>query len=284
MLSILIPTYNYTVVPLVTELQKQCLECHIAFEILVYDDGSKSPINTINHFINNIPNCTFKELPNNIGRSANRNLLAENAKYDLLLFVDAGTFPKGKNFIENYISFENEKVIFGGMTHLKNAPKKPFKLRWIYTKEREAKTFSSSNFLIIKNIFKDFPFDESIKTYGYEDVLFFRNLKNNHIQIHILNNPVIHYPDDNTHTFLKKTEAAIENLIHLVGQGKLTKEDSKIYKYFLKIEKLHLTKGVSKIFNVLKQPMVLNLNSNYPSLLLYDLYRIGYFCQLKTKR
>ena len=124
MLSILIPTYNYNVLPLVNELHEQCLESNIIFEILVYDDGSNGPINAINHTINNLQNCIFKELPNNIGRSAIRNLLAENAQYDILLFVDAGTFPKGKNFIGNYILIENEKVIFGGMTHLKNAPKK----------------------------------------------------------------------------------------------------------------------------------------------------------------
>lgn len=40
MLSILIPTYNYNVVPLVLELQKQCLEYKIHFEIIVFDDGS----------------------------------------------------------------------------------------------------------------------------------------------------------------------------------------------------------------------------------------------------
>lgn len=41
MLSILIPTYNYDVVPLVLELLEQCLECGIAFKNLVFDDGSK---------------------------------------------------------------------------------------------------------------------------------------------------------------------------------------------------------------------------------------------------
>ena len=56
MLSILIPTYNYNVVPLVLDLHKQCLECEINFEILVFDDGSK--LFTIeNHKINSLKNC-----------------------------------------------------------------------------------------------------------------------------------------------------------------------------------------------------------------------------------
>jgi len=284
MLSILIPTYNYNAVPLVSELHKQCLECEIEFEILVYDDGSKSEINLINTTIHNIQNCTFRELPNNIGRSAIRNLLAQDAKYNLLLFVDSGTFPKEKNFINTYISFKNEQVICGGMTYLEKAPKKPYKLRWIYTKERERKTLCSSNFLIGKSVFEKFPFDESIKKYGYEDVLFFRNLKKNHIHVRFFKNPVIHNSDDDANMFLRKTEEAIENLSNLVEQGKLTKEDSKVYKYYQKIEKLNLVKGASIIFNILKKPIVSNLNSNFPWLLLYDLYRIGYFCHLKTKK
>ena len=40
MLSILIPTYNYNVFPLVLDLHKQCLECKIDFEILCQDDHS----------------------------------------------------------------------------------------------------------------------------------------------------------------------------------------------------------------------------------------------------
>ncbi|PKQ43550.1 glycosyltransferase family 2 protein [Confluentibacter flavum] len=284
MISILIPTYNYNVVPLVSELHDQCLKCAIEFEILVYDDGSKSQINSFNNTINNIQNCTFKELPNNIGRSSIRNLLAKDAKYNLLLFIDSGTFPKEKNFIEKYIAIKNEKVICGGMTYLKKIPKKPYKLRWVYTKKRERKTLCSSNFLIKKKIFKGYPFDESIKSYGYEDVLFFNTLKRNQIQICFFKNQVVHNSDDDANTFLKKTEYAIENLSHLVEQGKLTKEDSKVFKYSFYIEKLNLVRLATLVFKILKKPIVLNLNSNYPFLLLYDMYRIGYLCQLKTKK
>ena len=45
MLSILIPTYNYNVYPLVTELKKQIDELAIEYEILVQDDSSKSSEN-----------------------------------------------------------------------------------------------------------------------------------------------------------------------------------------------------------------------------------------------
>ena len=59
MLSILIPVYNYNVVPLVLELHKQCLECEIDFEIFCQDDESNSDLNTKNEIINSLENCCF---------------------------------------------------------------------------------------------------------------------------------------------------------------------------------------------------------------------------------
>ena len=41
MLSILIPTYNYNVYPLVMELKSQADELDLSYEILVQDDASK---------------------------------------------------------------------------------------------------------------------------------------------------------------------------------------------------------------------------------------------------
>lgn len=61
MLSILIPTYNYNVYPLVSELHRQCLECGIAFEIIVFDDGSNRYIKD-NQQINSFKNYCFEVL------------------------------------------------------------------------------------------------------------------------------------------------------------------------------------------------------------------------------
>lgn len=283
MLSILIPTFNYDCVPLAKELHKQCIGCDIEFEILVYDDGSKSVTNTRNTTINTFQNCTFKELPNNIGRSAIRNLLAKNAKYELLLFIDAGTLPQKENLIEHYITTSND-VANGGMTCSETAPKKPFKLRWLYTKHRERNALCSSNFLIKKAIFEKHPFDESIKTYGYEDVLFFDNLKKNDINVLKIDNPVIHASDDDAITFIKKTELAISNLITLIDTDKLDKKNFKASKLFSKLEKLKLVDLTILVFNLSKSLLIKNFNSSYPSLLLFDFYRLGYFCTLKKNK
>jgi len=283
MLSILIPTFNYDSVPLVKELHRQCIEYGIEFEILVYDDGSKSVFSKTNNIISTLEHCTFEALPNNIGRSSIRDFLAKNANYGLLLFIDTDTFPESNNFIKNYFN-TNENVVNGGVTCTEKPPKKPFRLRWLYTKHREQNALCSSNFLIKKTIFEKYPFDETIKTYGYEDVLFFDNLKKNNIKVLKIDNPVIHASDDNASTFIKKTESAINNLILLIDSNKLNKINFKAASLYSKMEKLKLVGLIILIFKLSKRLLIKNFQSSYPSLLLFDFYRLGYFCTLKKTK
>jgi glycosyltransferase involved in cell wall biosynthesis len=72
MLSILIPVYNYSVYPLVSELQKQCLESNIQFEILCQDDASNL-FKIENEKINSLENCNFSVNNLNVGRGKNIN-------------------------------------------------------------------------------------------------------------------------------------------------------------------------------------------------------------------
>lgn len=283
MLSILIPCYNYNAVSLVNELYKQAIECKIHFEILVYDDASKSLLNTTNKTINTLKFCTFKALPKNLGRSKIRNKLAQDASFDNLLFLDVDTYPKSKNFIKNYLDFKALNLVYGNVTQKEKAPLKPLKLRWLYTKKRESNAFSSANFFIKKSVFLNFPFDASISLYGYEDVLFFKTLKANTNSIKMINNSVYHNDICTTKTYLKKVKTALKNLILLTDNGKISKKDSKIYYHFLVIQQLRLVGCVSILYKIFNPLLIQNFNSNYPYLLLFDFYRLGYFCHLKTK-
>lgn len=280
MLSILIPTYNYNVYPLACQLEQQALDANIVFEIICFDDGSKSQLNSKNNSINSLKNCTFKELSSNIGRSAIRNLLGKNAKYENLLFVDAGTMPKNENFIKTYLSVISKEVASGGMTNLEKKPEANYKLRWVYTKKRETKTFCSSNFIIKRQSFLNFPFDETLKQYGYEDVLFFETLKKNNIDTFSFNNKVVHQCDDDAKSFLLKTEKAICNLKVLMQKNKLNKDQSTIIKYYLNLKKIKLTNIIGLLFKLSKPLLNKNLTSKHASLLIYDAYRLGYLCSI----
>jgi len=291
MLSILIPVYNYNVIPLVEEVYKQVSLCNIPFEILVFDDQSNLFLKE-NDAINNFPECSFRRLSKNIGRSAIRNLLASEALHGKLLFIDAGTFPENKNFIKTYVENIHHKVITGGMTYLKEPPKKPFKLRWIYTKKRESVSQNatnkrsivcSSNFLINKEIFDIITFDESLQKYGCEDVVFFDAIAKKEIPIHYIINPVIHDANDDAETFIRKTEFAVENLIELIDTNKLSYDRYKVSSLYYKMNKLKIDKAVSFIFRISRNLLKKNFHSSYPSILCYDFYRLGYFCLTKNK-
>ncbi len=137
--------------------------------------------------------------------------------------------------------------------------------------------------MINKDVFLSNLFDETIKKYGYEDVLFFKKLSEKNIQTHFFNNPVIHSSDDDANTFIKKTEYAIENLIDLIKTKKIDADSQKMYRLYSSLKKLKLVFLTHKVHKTLKPLLLKNFNSSYPSILLFDVYRIGYFCYIKTK-
>ncbi|WP_289665864.1 glycosyltransferase family 2 protein [Flavobacterium panacagri] len=286
MLSILIPVYNYDVSKLVLELKHQADNLGIKHEILCQDDASKSTINTKNQEVNSFPYVSFFINEFNLGRGKNINSLAQKAKYDWLLILDCDTFPAQNNFIQNYVNAlsKNINIIFGGIIYEEKKPPKEQLLRWIYGQKRETASLLSSNLLIRKDIFIEYPFDESITKYGYEDVIFFSSLKKNHFEILQIQNPTFHLNLETSEQFLSKTNTALENLVLLYNSNKISKTDSKIIKAFEVLKSLKLITFTRFVFNKNKERIERNLLSENPSLFYFDLYKLGYFCVLYSAR
>ena len=295
MLSILIPTYNYNVVPLVKALYKQIVEENILFEIICFDNGSKSILNNDNDELNSMNHCYFTSLKKDVGRSKIRNLLAEKSKYDWLLFLDADILPIDKFFIRNYLSSIDLKqnVYYGGLKYDDIKPSKNELLRWVYGKSREEipiekrtlnpnKYFSSANFLIKKKTFNTFKFNENLTKCGHEDTLLALDLVRNGIEITQVYNPVYHLGLDENKVFLLKTRAAVENLLKLNEQGKITIKDNKMLNYFSKIKFLNLINLTTFFYKKNIKKMEKNLTSTNPSLLIFDLYKMGYLCSITS--
>lgn len=294
MLSILIPTYNYNVVPLVLELQKQCLECEITFEILVFDDNSKLFFDE-NQQINSLENCRFSKNNSNLGRGKNINFLAESAEFDWLLIMDCDTFPTQNNYIQKYISKinENEKVVFGGIQYKKEKPKKDQLLRWIYGNSRESLSVEkrnsnpnenalTSNLLIEKEVFLSNPFDKSITNYGYEDLVFLSELKEKGVLVTHIDNPTFHLGLETSQEFLEKTRIALTNLKSIAKTNPRASSESKILKIYSILNKVYLDSLISYLFKITESKIAKNLLSQKPSLLLFDLYKLGYYCSIKS--
>ncbi|MBP6662659.1 MAG: glycosyltransferase family 2 protein, partial [Paludibacter sp.] len=165
MLSILIPTYNYNITHLVTDLHQQAMETYVDFEIIVVEDGSTLSIEE-NKTVADFEFCRYIILDKNIGRSAVRNKLADEARYNHLLFIDGDAEVCSEYFMAKYVSFCREEcVVMGGTTYDSNEHDPRYCLRLKYGREREAKSaierskkstyhnFSTFNFLISTSLF-----------------------------------------------------------------------------------------------------------------------------------
>ena len=86
MISVLLPTYNYNVFPLVKEIHKQLTQSKIAFEIVCVDDASEEKFKKLNESINTLTFSSFIVLDKNVGRSKIRNLLVSYANFEWILF------------------------------------------------------------------------------------------------------------------------------------------------------------------------------------------------------
>jgi hypothetical protein len=290
MISLLIPTYNYNVYPLVLELYKQCEKCGINFEIIVLDDAGQLFFQE-NHAINNIKNCTFTSNECNIGRSKMRNLLAQKATYDWLLFLDSDTIPLHPNFISTYVEYTSKanQIIYGGITYSVNLPPKNNTLRWFYGKRREAIeekqrnlkpyiSFLSLNFMIPKVFFKVVSFNENIPNLRHEDTLFSFELSKKNIPILHINNPIIHLGLDNNEVFLNKTRLSVVALKNLVDENLIDADYVRLAKIAKTIYELNLDSLVATFYNSFRDKIEKKLCSKNPSMLLFDIYRLSYYC------
>lgn len=295
MLSILIPAYNYNIFPLVLELKKQCISGGIQFEILVQDDASFSKLNIENQIINTIENCFFFVNNSNLGRGKNINSLAEKAKYNWLLILDCDTFPVQNDFIKKYINTiinPSNRIVFGGIKYKGERPEKENLLRWVYGNKRESLSLKArkekpnnraltSNLLIQRELFINNSFDDSITKYGYEDLCFLAALKAKNIQVCHIENPTFHLDLETSVLFLEKTKTALGNLVFIVDSKIIDHIDSKIVTTHNLLHKLMLVKFTSYIFKKLELNIRTNLLSENPSLFLFDIYKLGYYCTLK---
>ncbi|PKB15697.1 glycosyltransferase [Flavobacterium sp. 5] len=295
MLSILIPIYNYNAFPLVLELQKQCLECNLEFEIICQNDASNVFL-IENNEINILENCHFSSNETNLGRGRNINKMASKANYDWLLFLDCDTFPQSSDFIKNYlleIQKKDNPIIFGGILYDQKKPEKNQQLRWVYGHKRESLSVEkrkekpnnralTSNLLLEKKLFSQYPFDENLTKYGYEDLYFMMILEENKIKVTHIENPTFHLNLETSILFLNKTKIALENLLFIFNSKKIDSKDSKIISTYSSLKKLRLTSFTVYLFNLFENKISTQLISNNPSLLLFDLYKLGYFCKLQS--
>lgn len=282
MISILIPTHNCDCVSLCSCLSLLIDQDSIDAEVIVMDDASTDEaILERNRTINDIAHCRVVELESNIGIAKNRNHLADVAKGDYLLFLDADVYPVSSDFLKKYIDNKvDDGVLCGGMTFRLDGPVKMSALRYRYGMRYESNLsqFISLNFFLPASVFKKVRFDESFSKYGHEDTCFGSDLKTAGYKIIKIDNPVFHDNGDSSEQFLNKTRVAIDNLVE---HKALLFDTSRLLQLYDKLRPFPIGWLMRFPFKHCRKLMEINLLGEGPLLTIYNIYRLSYlFCRM----
>jgi hypothetical protein len=106
------------------------------------------------------------------------------------------------------------------------------------------------------------------------------DLKKKGFVVKHIDNPTYHLGLETSQQFLEKTKTALENLRLITETDALDLSESKLLKVSTLSESLYLTPFISFLFQKTERKMEQNLLSKKPSLLLFDLYKLGYFCKI----
>lgn len=291
-LSILIPTFNRDCTNLVHTLKMQADAIPgLHYEVLVADDAStQSEVKAANRNIRQWDGCQLVELESNIGRARIRNFLAQQAQYPYLLFLDSDVQLVRPNYIQQYLQHDCDPVVYGGVCIQPNEELARHNLRYRYELECEPRFsveqrrvspyqgFRTSNFLVKRDLLLAHPFDERIRHYGYEDVLFGRRLLSAGIPVTHVENPVAVDDFEPNDVFLRKTDEGLRTLQSMSAE---MSEYTHILVWVEKLRKLHLSGIVLFLYRIAQGAIKRNLLGQSPNVKLYNIYRLCTYLALK---
>ena len=303
-LSILLPSYNNVCVSLVQVLQRQAdalwgkLDKPFRYEIIVADDCSTDAACVdANRVIGDMLHCRYLRMEQNVGRAQIRNVLISESSGDYVLLIDSDLFLCDDNYLYKYAT-STADVVYGGtriggegfamVDNEANTENLKGNLRYIYEKKAEPshravfrqlrpnQEISVCNLYARRDIMKAHPFDSRFKAYGYEDVLFGKRLAESGIEVTHIDNPVLINEFEPNSVFVKKTEEAILTLCRfeqdLEGYSNLKTKVSTLGRY--------IPLSLFRLWHrIMKNKEKRNLTGSKPSLLLFKLYKLGFFLE-----
>ena len=303
-LSILLPSYNNVCVSLVQVLQRQAdalwgkLDKPFRYEIIVADDCSiDAACIDANRVIGDMLHCRYLRMKQNVGRAQIRNVLISESRGDYVLLIDSDLFLCDDNYLYKYAT-STADVVYGGtriggeglamVDNEANTENLKGNLRYIYEKKAEPshravfrqlrpnQEISVCNLYARRDIMEAHPFDSRFKAYGYEDVLFGKRLAESGIEVTHIDNPVLINEFEPNSVFVKKTEEAILTLCRfeqdLEGYSNLKTKVTTLGRY--------IPLSLFRLWHrIMKNKEKRNLTGSKPSLLLFKLYKLGFFLE-----
>lgn len=289
MISVLIPIYNQDVNALVSDLHKQLKQAQIDFEILCFDDASESNWQLKNRSTTRLAEVSYTELPQNLGRAKIRNALIQEARHETLLCLDSDSKIISDSFIQTYLdAFDIGQVIGGGRSYPSQSPARDeYMLHYTYGIQKETKSavqrtkkpglyFHTNNYLVKRDIALAYPFAESLRVHGYEDLAFATRLQRDGIAIHHIDNPVEHEDIIPASDFLVKMQESSSSLATLYTRNEIMQTPMiKTYDFLSKTKTLS---HFMTFYEKRQRTILANLQSGQPSMRNLDIYKLYHFC------
>lgn len=282
----LIPVYEWKVEGLVKALVAQQTDWPGPVEILLFDDGSREEIRVENRPLQALPGVRYKELAQNVGRSAVRNQLAAAAKHEWLLLLDNDSLLPDQRFLGRYAEARHQaSVLIGGTCYAATPPSDPaLLLRWQYGQAREARPaavrqraphhqLAVNNALIEASILRRFPFNERLTEYGHEDTWFGEELAVAQIPIRHLDNPVLHNGLEPAAAFLHKSEQAVRNLAAIFRESGRA-DGARLLLTAQRLHRLGLAPAARRALGMAEPALRRQLLSAAPRLPFFDLLKL----------
>lgn len=288
-LSILIPQYSQEVTDLLERLEAS-IPKYITYEVVVANDNDQASYPMTQEWLNS-RGFRFIQNSKNLGRSKNRNQLADASQYDLLLFIDEDMIPKNSACIERYHqALQNNNVVIGGHIYEEQKPNSSYLLHWRYgstteakaSSKKEHKSFSSAVFAIQKSCFNSIKFNETIVDYGHEDSLFGASLEQHNYQIEFIDEPCYHLGLYSNSDFVERSLTAIKTLYQI--EQRAASSESPV---LTRLQEYYTTKnrtGVGRVqLSVIQSMQTLWkwLAIQRSSVAALQLYKLSCYCKLK---
>ncbi len=229
LLSVLIPVYRQHPEALLQELQSQIKRVQLSAEVLVLDDSAEVTFFGWHNGYSAKQGIRILSFPENLGRSAARNRLMDEAQGAFLLFLD-GDMQLPADFLEKLLPhLKEDQLVCGGIASDATANKG---LRARYSRKVEEKSaetrqqhpyrsFTAANFAMPVAWKAIHRFPEPHVGYGHEDTHFGLQLQAAEQKILHIDCPALHTGFDSDEVFVNKSREAVKNLVRLYHQDPL---------------------------------------------------------------
>lgn len=232
-LSILIPFLGDDPGQLTRELGEQIGAGHKA-ELVLLDDGSQDAglAARLTETMQALSAPTrFVRLAANVGRARGRNRLAEEARGDWLLFLDADMLPDAPDFVARWLALietQAPAAAFGGFSFKRTPLKREHALHRAMAQHSDClpaairaqnpeKHVFTSNLLVRREVFESVAFDGRFTGWGWEDVEWAMRVSR-HWQILHPDIPASHVGLDTAATLVRKYEQSAGNFARVIAE------------------------------------------------------------------